>query len=454
MKYTSLQLRIFQCLIIYSIFGIQLNTELNSQTITWSSGGPEDATVIDLAIYPNSSNIVLAVVKDIFGVAITTNFGNTWGYLANPPSSYTFGSVVTYDPNNPSIIYVGVFIHSGRSFGIWKSTDGGESWTYKSIFTFNWNNVTNGVSDIWVDPNDSNTILVAIQGGTDFMGSHGGGVYRSTNGGTKWYRAPVMLRIQSVYTIASDPTDSRILYYGNFNGYVYRSTRVDLGWSTIAGGSEGFGSVRDIVVDSNSHVYVATSKGLMKWDGSDWTMLAGLPTDDIRALATNSGILYIGTSENGVLVSEDGGNTWIELNDGLGNLSINVLAISDSEPKVIYAGTDSGVWSRSAVLSIKSFDVVKGIPSQFELEQNYPNPFNPSTTIKYGLEKDSQIKVEIYDISGKLISTLLNNNQTQGWHSVIWNGNDDFGNPVSAGIYLYKIQAGDFVQTKKMLLLK
>jgi len=108
--------------------------------------------------------------------------------------------------------------------------------------------------------------------------------------------------------------------------------------------------VRDIEVDLNSQVYAATDEGLMKWDGSGWITLNGLPTDDITALAidrsSSPGIVYAGTGEDGVFVSEDGGNTWTSFNEGLGNLSITKLAISDSLPKMLYAGTAyGGIWS-------------------------------------------------------------------------------------------------------------
>lgn len=93
-------------------------------------------------------------------------------------------------------------------------------------------------------------------------------------------------------------------------------------------------------------------------------------------------------------------------------------------------------------------------PSHFHLQQNYPNPFNPSTTIRYGLENDSYVKVEIYDMSGKLISTLRNNDQTQGWHSVIWNGTNHQGEQVPTGLYFSKVTSNNDVKTIKLMLLK
>lgn len=115
--------------------------------------------------------------------------------------------------------------------------------------------------------------------------------------------------------------------------------------------------MRDIEVDLNSDVYAATDEGLMKWDGSSWTKLTGLPTEDITALAidrsTSPGTVYVGTGEDGVFVSEDGGGTWAPFNEGLGNLSITKLAISASQPKMLYAGTAyGGVWKFTLAPSI------------------------------------------------------------------------------------------------------
>ena len=85
---------------------------------------------------------------------------------------------------------------------------------------------------------------------------------------------------------------------------------------------------------------------------------------------------------------------------------------------------------------------------------NYPNPFNPSTILQYYLPQNEFVTISIYDISGKLISSLVNKNQYSGYKSVRWNSTNDQGQRVSAGVYLYSIEAGDFRETKKMILLK
>ena len=93
-------------------------------------------------------------------------------------------------------------------------------------------------------------------------------------------------------------------------------------------------------------------------------------------------------------------------------------------------------------------------PKQFVLYPNYPNPFNPVTTIRYDLSKESFVDITIYDMLGNVVDNLVNDNQSSGYKSVQWNATNNQGEPVSAGVYVYKIQAGDFKQTRKMILLK
>ena len=94
------------------------------------------------------------------------------------------------------------------------------------------------------------------------------------------------------------------------------------------------------------------------------------------------------------------------------------------------------------------------IPDEFSLDQNYPNPFNPSTTITFDLSEDADVKISIYDMTGRLIKELLNERLTVGDHTINWDGNDEMGNPVSGNVYFYNLQTGDYSQTKKMVLIK
>ena len=93
-------------------------------------------------------------------------------------------------------------------------------------------------------------------------------------------------------------------------------------------------------------------------------------------------------------------------------------------------------------------------PEKFRLNQNYPNPFNPVTNISYDLSEESYVSITIYDMMGNVINNLVKSKQSSGFKSLQWNSTNNQGQPVSAGVYLYTIEAGDFRQTKKMILLK
>ena len=94
------------------------------------------------------------------------------------------------------------------------------------------------------------------------------------------------------------------------------------------------------------------------------------------------------------------------------------------------------------------------LPENFSLKQNYPNPFNPITSIRYDLPESELVNITIYDMMGRIVKTLVNDFHTPGFKSVQWNATNERNEPASAGLYLYTIQAGDFRQTKKMVLLK
>ncbi|MCH7769964.1 MAG: T9SS type A sorting domain-containing protein [Bacteroidetes bacterium] len=94
------------------------------------------------------------------------------------------------------------------------------------------------------------------------------------------------------------------------------------------------------------------------------------------------------------------------------------------------------------------------IPIEFSVTQNYPNPFNPSTTIKYSIPQQSLVTIKVYDILGTEVKTLVNGERTPGIYSVQWNGDNNYGSKVATGIYIYRVVAGNFVQVKKMILMK
>ena len=104
-----------------------------------------------------------------------------------------------------------------------------------------------------------------------------------------------------------------------------------------------------------------------------------------------------------------------------------------------------------------SYNVIvarRAIPTAYKLGQSFPNPFNAATVINYQLPEKANVRIEVFDLSGHKVKTLVNDEQTAGYRSVVWNGTDDGGSTVPSGIYFYKITAGSFNDTKRMILSK
>jgi len=85
---------------------------------------------------------------------------------------------------------------------------------------------------------------------------------------------------------------------------------------------------------------------------------------------------------------------------------------------------------------------------------NYPNPFNPSTTFRYGLSEPAQVSLKVYNMLGQLTRTIVDEQQLEGYHEVVWDGRNEVGATVASGTYVYRLASGTFVETKRMLLIR
>jgi hypothetical protein len=156
---------------------------------------------------------------------------------------------------------------------------------------------------------------------------------------------------------------------------------------------------------------------------------------------------FIGVGNSGLVAySSNGGDTWEIMTSG----TTNTLYVVEATAKSVWAGGNAGtILKRSDEPVGLTSDVQGKIPNQFSLRQNYPNPFNPATTIKYEIAKESNITMKVYDVIGNEVATLVNETKPAGTYQVIFDASS-----LSNGVYLYKIQAGNFTATKKLILMK
>ena len=140
------------------------------------------------------------------------------------------------------------------------------------------------------------------------------------------------------------------------------------------------------------------------------------------------------------------------MNESSQSDAVLTYIVEASDEEFTTASSDGGLF----VLNRGSLGAGNGqiYPETFALYQNYPNPFNPITSIRYDLPQDELVNIKVYDMLGRKVRSLVNSQQEAGYHSVKWGATSDRNEPISAGIYIYTIQAGEFRQTKKMILLK
>jgi hypothetical protein len=175
-------------------------------------------------------------------------------------------------------------------------------------------------------------------------------------------------------------------------------------------------------------------------------------TSRVQALAVSGRNVLAGTASpaqdsGSVFLSTDAGASWSEVNSGMPESAIQCLSARGGN---IFAGTWArGVWRRtlSEITSVAS--TADRLPVSFALRQNYPNPFNPSTTIRFALPHRSHVTLTVYNTLGQQVAQLVNSDIAAGYHEVQFNASN-----LASGVYFYRMQAGSYVETKSLCLIK
>jgi hypothetical protein len=282
-----------------------------------------------------------------------------------------------------------------------------------------------------------------------FAGTRSGtgneGVLRSATNGSTWETMNSGLTDTSVYALAVSGTT---LFAGTNGGGVFLSSNYGANWTAANNGlSNNF--VNALVV-SGSNLFAGTDEGgvfLSTNHGISWEAANnGITNPIINVLGAKGTNLFAGTV-GGVFLSTDDGANWAPVNDGLNIYYIFSLAVDDVN---LYAGTGGGgLWYRPLSEMITDVKENMILPTDYSLNQNYPNPFNPSTTIRYSIPKTSVVTIKVYDALGREFATLVNEENKMGTYEAKFDGSN-----LSTGVYFYRIQAGIFIQTKKMMLLR
>jgi hypothetical protein len=292
-----------------------------------------------------------------------------------------------------------------------------------------------------------------------FAGTAGMGVFLSPSFGQSWATSNAGIESCEVLTFVVSPLSGgaggRNLYAGTSGNGVILSGNNGTAWVTANNGLTHF-DVRALAVSSNdagtgvTRLFAGTLGGGMFVStngGANWTTSnIGLTDPDVLSIAVAGRNVFVGTFEGGVFLSTNGGANWAHITTPFKMGRVDALAVSDL---YLFAGAGTLVWRYplSELVGVKS--ALSEHLTNFTLGQNYPNPFNPSTTIRYGLPQRSHVILAVYNTLGQSVSTLVNGETEAGVHEARF---DAAG--LSSGVYFYRMQAGDYVSVRRMLVLK
>jgi M6 family metalloprotease-like protein len=324
--------------------------------------------------------------------------------------------------------------------GIYKTIDGGDTWSYIPI--------TDDYSLGRMSIADQNTIYTT--GSRNYM-------YKSTDMGETWvgqYPSVGNTYYQSITFINSQQ--------GWAAGYGLPSPFTSKIISTNDGGInwhiqyDELGGRTWIHMNSSLHGWAVSAEGRILFTpngGMTWSEQVSTVEEDLfRVHFVNDNIGYA-VGDNGTIVkTTDGGANWLEENV---TIDYPIYSVSINQSGEVWAVGEYGIILKSVIdPNTLNSNEEHIFPNEYSLNQNYPNPFNPTTTIKYGLPEKSDITLTVFNIRGQKVTRLVKETQEAGWYEYSWSGLDDSGRPVASGLYLTRLEAGNFSQTTKMLYLR
>lgn len=356
-----------------------------------------------------------------------------------------------------SLAIRGNFLFAGTS-GIYRSTDNGQSWDIiglsdQTIYSFavSENNIFAGTmsSGVYVSTNDGqnwtqtglnyqDVRCIIVSGNNIYAGTNGNGIFYSTNNGHSWMAGG--LSTENVFALAADGN----LFFAGISHGLFRSTNFGLNWSSTELGYP----VCSIYIYGNK-IYAGTfTYGLYFSTNNGLNWIQNGPNYGILSFASSGNNIFSGTT-NGVRHTSNNGYSWKFINDGLYS-SARVLSILVADGYVIAGTLGNFIWRRALSEIIGVRIISSEVPEGNSLEQNYPNPFNSISNIKYQISKIADIKIVIFDFSGRELSTVVNQRQQPG----VYETSFDAGN-LSSGVYFYTLFSDNQrIESKKMILIK
>ncbi len=358
----------------------------------------------------------------------TTDAGNTWTYYETGMTGHLNG--LDFTDENTGYITGG---NSSQAF-VRKTTNGGINFT--QIFWFT-DYMGRDVKFI-----NQNTGCVT---GLDSC-------FRTSNAGVSWTRVnfPDNVRINAFEFINNNTGFATGRLYFSATNKIYKTTDAGISWQAVYTTTENLYKIK--MIDANTG-YIGGSK-LFKTvnSGNSWSQMQDIPQspyiygveflNEQTGFVSGSGFLYKTTN---------GGTTW-GVNSSLPTTNtINSIKFFDNNTGILIGDdgmilktTNGGGYYLTEIVPINN-----SVPDEFILKQNYPNPFNPVTNINFSLPKEGFVSIKVYDVTGRMVKTLVNEVIETGNYTVTFDGSQ-----FASGIYFYRLETNNFMETKRMMLVK
>lgn len=416
---------------IFILTVLQLSFNTFSQPISWVEQTSGLTTQLTSVSVVNDNN---AWICGYAGrVLRTTNGGTNWVSVNAAPIPLTLDLHSIFAIDSMTALVAG----SGSSSFLFRTSNGGANWT--QIFT------------------ETGGFINSVQMGNAFagfmMGDPVGGrwsLWGTTNAGLTWDSTNFYLPqagTEAGWNNAFFFEVTSGVWFGTNNTRVYKSLTL-VNWTT----QPTTGQVNSYAIWFNTPLTGFTGgTALLMTTNSGLTWVS--PASPLPGTANLSGITGFGSQwvvtrqATAIYLSPDNGATWSTSYTAPAG---NFRHVGKSRANnLIYYGVRSNGGISKGTLLVGIEPVSNIVPDKFELKQNYPNPFNPNTTIEFSIARNSIVKLAVYDALGREVNSLLNSELKAGEYSLNFSAAD-----LPSGTYFYKLSTGDFVQTKKMILVK
>ena len=379
--------------------------------------------------------------------------------------------------------YVSSTMLAGTNQGLLRSTNNGMNWSNTGGGGLPYTNIR-----ALINTESSAFNLLA--------GMVSGRISMSTNYGADWTAFPAESEqlpfLASINCILERSNSSNYLAGTERGMYLLPQYYPLSNWIAINDGLPSTETIVRAIVENNDEIFIGTNSGVFQLNGFNWVEKnTGLTNTNVTALTSFGGYLFAGTAQgsvggvyissdngnnwtlklndgrinsfltfgsnifagsvgNGVWRSTNYGNSWTQINNGLGSGAYNVLSLG-ADDQYLFAGTvSSSIWRRP--LSEIVTDVSSEFnlqPTEFSLAQNFPNPFNPSTTISFSIPNEELVSLKVFNSLGEEVADLVNETKPAGNYSVSFNASK-----LSSGVYFYQLKTGEYTAVKKMVLLR